>query len=81
MQYVYQNSRRLLHIIDQLLNFRKAESGALPIQVEMCNIEEWFRQIFMLFYNQAETRNIDYLFHSGIIGTQFPIDKNISKLF
>lgn len=75
LQYVYQNSRRLLHIIDQLLNFRKAESGALPIQVEMCNIEEWFRQIFMLFYNQAETRNIDYLFHSGIIGTQFPIDK------
>lgn len=75
LQYVYRNSRRLLHIVNQLLHFRKAEKGALPVHVEVCDVEDWIKQIYMLFSNQARTKEINYLFHSELQTRMLPIDK------
>lgn len=75
LKFIYQNSRRLLHIINQLLDFRKAEAGALPVQIELCDVEDWCMRIFSMFADKAQKRNIDYQFHSDIAHKQLPADK------
>ena len=76
LKYIYQNSRRLLHIINQLLAYRKAESGTLPLQVEMIDVENWCSQLHALFKDKAQKRNIDYLFCSELNHRLLPADKN-----
>ena len=75
LKYIWHNCHRLLHIIDQLLSFRKAESGALPLQVEMSDVNDWSRQVFQLFCKQAEHRDINYLFQTDVTSGQLPMDK------
>lgn len=40
LDYVYRNGRKLLHIVNQLLDFRKAEAGAMPLHIAQVNVEE-----------------------------------------
>lgn len=75
LKFIYQNSHRLLHIINQLLDFRKAEAGALPIQIELCDIESWCLKIFMMFKDKAQTRKINYQFISNVNHKLLPADK------
>ena len=49
LDYVYKNGRKLLHIVNQLLDFRKAEAGAMPIHVAQVNVEELLQDAFALF--------------------------------
>lgn len=76
LKFIFQNSHRLLHIINQLLDFRKAESGALPIQIELCDIEDWCTQIFSMFKDKALKRKMDYRFNSSLHHKLLPADKN-----
>lgn len=75
LKFIYQNSHRLLHIINQLLDFRKAEAGALPLQVELCDIEDWCMKIFSMFKGKALKRKIDYQFSSTLNHRLLPADK------
>ena len=75
LKFIYQNSHRLLHIINQLLDFRKAEAGALPIQIELCDIEEWCMKIVTMFRGKALKRKIDYQFNSSLNHKLLPADK------
>lgn len=75
LKYIYQNSHRLLHIINQLLDFRKAEAGALPIQVELCDIEAWSKQILPIFKDKALKKGINYQFNSSLNHKLLPADK------
>ena len=49
LDYVYKNGRKLLHIVNQLLDFRKAEAGAMPIHVAQVNVEGLLQDAFALF--------------------------------
>lgn len=80
LSYIYRNGRKLLHLINQLLDFRKAESGALPIQVSMQNINELADNAFAMFRENAQKRNITYQFRSDLIDNQLPIDKTYLEM-
>lgn len=54
LSYVYKNGRKLLHLVNQLLDFRKAESGALPIRISMDNVEELAENVFAMFKENAQ---------------------------
>jgi len=75
LRFIYQNSQRLLHIINQLLDFRKAESGALPIQIALYDVEDLCSQITFMFTDKALKRKIDYQFNSTLNHKQLPADK------
>lgn len=75
LKHIYQNSHRLLHIINQLLDFRKAEAGALPLRIELCDIEEWCAKIFAMFKTRAQKKEIDYQFRSNLAHKLLPADK------
>lgn len=56
------NANRLLELINQLLDFRKAEHGLLELQKEREDIASFTKEIFKLFKDQAKIKNIKYSF-------------------
>lgn len=75
LEYVYKNGRKLLHIVNQLLDFRKAEAGALPLHVAQTDVDGLLRDVFALFRENAQKRNIDFLMKSDLEGRMLPADK------
>lgn len=80
LSYVYRNGRKLLHLVNQLLDFRKAESGALPIHVAMDHADELARNTFTMFKENAQKRNITYLYQSELNDALLPIDKTYVEM-
>ncbi|MBE7171296.1 MAG: response regulator [Williamsia sp.] len=59
---VYRNARRMLSLVDQLLLFRKAESGLDTIKPAKLNLYQLAWEVYLCFTQQAKTKNITYLF-------------------
>jgi signal transduction histidine kinase/ligand-binding sensor domain-containing protein/DNA-binding response OmpR family regulator len=59
---VYRNARRMLSLVDQLLLFRKAESGMdkiRPARQDVCTLA---KEVYLCFVQQAKTRKMSYNF-------------------
>lgn len=75
LDYVYKNGRKLLHIVNQLLDFRKAEAGALPVHVMPVNVEGLLQDVLALFNENAQKRAISVSMESDLKGRLLPADK------
>ena len=75
LDYVYKNGRKLLHIVNQLLDFRNAEAGAMPIHVAQVDVEELLQDAFALFKENAQKRAISFHIKSDLEGRLFPADR------
>jgi signal transduction histidine kinase/ligand-binding sensor domain-containing protein/DNA-binding response OmpR family regulator len=62
LSIVYRNARRMLSLIDQLLLFRKAESGADVVRITKLNFYELCKEVYLCFVQQAKAKQIDYAF-------------------
>ena len=62
---MYKNSNRLLKLINQLLDFRKAESGSLSLMVQNDDLVSFVRNAFNVFEEIALEKEIKFLFLSG----------------
>jgi signal transduction histidine kinase/DNA-binding response OmpR family regulator len=60
------NVKRLLFLINQLLDFSRLEAGQLPLQAASYDIVEFLKKMFASFESMARTRKIHYWFHSDI---------------
>lgn len=58
----YRNARRLLSLVDQLLLFRKADSGEDVLKISQVNVIELCRGVYQCFIQQARARKICYQF-------------------
>ena len=56
------NANRLLHLVNELLDFRKLEEGRVKLQVTQSNIVDFTNEIFLNFSQQGIIRNIDCQF-------------------
>jgi DNA-binding response OmpR family regulator len=61
---MYKNSNRLLKLINQLLDFRKAESGNLSLMVQNDDLASFVREVFTVFEEIALEKEIKFLFLS-----------------
>ncbi|GAA4304571.1 hybrid sensor histidine kinase/response regulator transcription factor [Aestuariibaculum suncheonense] len=61
---MYRNASILMELINQLLDFRKNESGKLSLKASENNIVPFLRDIKQAFNELAEVKNIDYRFIS-----------------
>lgn len=59
---VYRNARRILSLVDQLLLFRKAESGDDPLRPAIIDFAHLCREVYLCFVQQAKTKVIQYDF-------------------
>ncbi|MCZ4225256.1 hybrid sensor histidine kinase/response regulator transcription factor [Pedobacter rhodius] len=64
LQPIKTNADRLMNLVTELLDFRKAESGKMTLQVSPGNIVKFCKEIFLAFQNMAISNNIAYTFES-----------------
>lgn len=62
LNIVYRNARRLLSLVDQLLLFRKADSGADVLKISRLNIVAICNEVFQCFVQQAKAKQISFRF-------------------
>ncbi|WP_317174153.1 two-component regulator propeller domain-containing protein [Zobellia nedashkovskayae] len=76
-QTIQRSARRLLHLVNQLLDYRKMDVGMMPLQLEKGNIVKFSEDIFMLFKDLADQKELSYTFtaDSKKIQAHFDLDK------
>lgn len=62
MQLVYKNTRRLLLLVNQLMDFRKQESGNLPLMAAKGDFIKFSEELTLAFTEMAKKRRINYSF-------------------
>lgn len=64
LRMTYTNSKRLLRLVKQILNFRMVNSDQLKLKARENNLIEFTKEVFLSFASHAESRNIQYTFQS-----------------
>ena len=73
---VDKNATRLLNLINQLLDFRKAEYGLLKLSASDGNFVRFTEELFLYFKEQASIKNIKYEYLKTQESIIFPFDRN-----
>lgn len=60
LQVIKSNSERMQNLIEQLVEFRKAETGHLKLKVELVDIPELIKYVIDNFVEFLEQKKIDY---------------------
>ncbi|WP_026905084.1 hybrid sensor histidine kinase/response regulator transcription factor [Pedobacter glucosidilyticus] len=71
-------AKRLLNLVNQLLDFQKAEVNKLTLNASKGNIVSFSKQIFYSFRNEANRRNIKFQFSSS--SSQMMLDFDEEKM-
>ena len=70
------NADRLLNLINQLLDFRKAGHGLLKLSVAQGNFVRFSNEVFLYFKEQAVSKQIKYNFIKDQEEILFPFDRS-----
>ncbi|MEO6522909.1 MAG: two-component regulator propeller domain-containing protein [Mucilaginibacter sp.] len=80
--HVKNNADRLMRLVTELLDFRKAETGNLKLYYAENDIVKFLEEIFLSFQNLAMRRNINYTFEQPEAGISIYMDKDqLEKVF
>ncbi|MBD0832199.1 two-component regulator propeller domain-containing protein [Aestuariibaculum sediminum] len=60
LNLIYQNANRLLRLVNQILDFRRAETGTLGLTISEIDIVVPTKNIFNSFVELAQTKNINF---------------------
>ncbi|MFY9154364.1 MAG: two-component regulator propeller domain-containing protein [Prolixibacteraceae bacterium] len=64
LRLINRNAQRLLHLINQLMYFRRIETGKIELRVVQGDFREFMGGIFESFVDLANHQKITYSFHS-----------------
>lgn len=80
---IRRNARRLLHLVNQLLDFRKMEEGELRLHLREGDVMRFVRDTALSFVDLAERKNIAFSLkeEGGVLITRFDHDKLERILF
>lgn len=76
LNYIDKNTNRLLNLINQLLDFRKADHGLLKLDVSQGNFVRFSKEVHLYFKEAAKAKNIKFIFHAEQEQILFPFDRN-----
>lgn len=74
------NNLRILHIVNQLLDYRRAEMGMFKLKVRPVNVNELLRQIFSHYEQMAIHKDIRYTLDSTIDNPELVLDRDYVEL-
>lgn len=77
VELIYNNSIRLLRLINQLLDFRKIEDRTFTLRASKTNLYEFSVNIFNDFKREAKRRNIDFKLTTNNKDLNLFIDRNL----
>tara|TARA_B110000902_G_scaffold175613_1_gene199351 strand:- start:17340 stop:21347 length:4008 start_codon:yes stop_codon:yes gene_type:complete len=75
LSYIDRNTTRLLNLINQLLDFRKADHGLLKLDVSNGNFVRFSSEVHLYFKEAVEAKNITYSFKANKEEIVFPFDR------
>jgi signal transduction histidine kinase/ligand-binding sensor domain-containing protein/DNA-binding response OmpR family regulator len=83
LQMIRRNARRLLNLVNQLLDFRKMEEHELKLQLSKGDFVAFVKDVADYFRDLSEKKNIDFVFKTDIhkIDALFDQDKIERVLF
>ncbi|TWO34636.1 response regulator [Seonamhaeicola sediminis] len=64
LELIYHNANRLLRLVNQILDFRRAETGELQLKVSRVDVLRSTKLIFNSFIELANTKNINFNFNT-----------------
>lgn len=76
VQEVRRNSKHLLQLVNELLDFRKLESEGIKLKAVQGNFVEFVKEIYLSFTGHAASLNIDYRFLAEKDHIQLWFDRN-----
>ncbi|GAA4809831.1 two-component regulator propeller domain-containing protein [Litoribaculum gwangyangense] len=76
LSYIDRNTSRLLNLINQLLDFRKADHGLLKLSVSQGNFVRFSREVYLYFKEAAKAKHVKYKFKPKQEEILFPFDRN-----
>lgn len=77
LNLMYNNSRRLLRLINQLLDYRKAEDKKFILRASKTNLFEFSKSIINDFNREAKKRNIDFTLVTNNKELEVYLDRNL----
>lgn len=77
VELIYNNSNRLLRLINQLLDFRKIEDRNFNLKASKTNLYSFSKIIFKDFEREAKKSNIDFKLTSNNESLDVFIDRNL----
>jgi signal transduction histidine kinase/ligand-binding sensor domain-containing protein/DNA-binding response OmpR family regulator len=82
-EVIRRNAKRLLHLVNQLLDFRKMEVNELKLNTRLGNVMKFMKDISVSFIDLAEKKNISFSYHdeAEALYTFFDHDKIERILF
>ncbi|WP_205513588.1 hybrid sensor histidine kinase/response regulator transcription factor [Longitalea arenae] len=83
LSMIRRNARRLLNLVNQLLDFRKMEEHELKLQLSKGEFVSFIREVSESFRDLSERKNIQFTFKSGVerLDVYFDRDKMERILF
>ena len=76
-QVIQRNANRLLQLINELMDFRKAESGVLKLQVMPGNVPVFINEIAEEFSELAIQKNISFTVTTGLLTEETWFDRQV----
>ena len=76
LTYMDKNTSRLLMLINQLLDFRKADYGLLKLDVSYGNFVRFASEVFLYFNEMASAKHIKYSFKAEQDYISLPFDRD-----
>ena len=74
---MYNNSRRLLRLINQLLDYRKVEEKKFTLRASKTNLYDFSKNIIQDFDREAKKRNIDFTLVTNNPELEVYLDQNL----
>ncbi|MNK37016.1 Sensor histidine kinase TodS [compost metagenome] len=75
LQPIKNNAYRLMNLVTELLDFRKAESGKMTLHISPGDIVKFCREIFLAFQNISIAKSMDYSFETAQPAIELYFDK------
>ncbi|MDQ8005331.1 MAG: two-component regulator propeller domain-containing protein [Pedobacter sp.] len=73
---VQHNANRLMRLVTELMDFRKAESGHMKLAFSACNLVQFAEEIYLSFQTLAQDKQIVYQFESNVKELEVYFDKD-----
>jgi len=76
IEVIYKNTNQLMKLINQLLDFRKAETENLKLVARYLNIEEFVTEACYPFYELAKIKDIKFQIISTLVNKEIWFDRD-----
>lgn len=80
LEYIKRNTNRLLHLVNQLMDYRRAEKGVFELRVKENDVHSIVEKNFRFYEQLAKRKQINYNFQSDFADKKIFCDANYLEL-